>query len=671
MLRTLKSKIIFFLLFANIFAMGQKNDSLQNALQSQTDKGKVNLLQQEAQIAYKKNNTSQAIEYYKQAAEVADKINDRSIIFSTNKNLGSIYYVIGNFQLAKDAYTKALKNTEEKSIEKADVLYAIGNISFANGSLPAAVKNYLDALQIYTLQKNSNGKLNTYLALAGIYERQNNFSSSIEYNLKALSIFENNKDKFRLLSSYENVGNIFLNKKKHAEAEKYFDKALKIYREIGNKAGEAITLQKIGKLNSEKNNFHQAKEFFKLSLTIANNANAKPLIVLNLNGIAKTQLNLGEYEEAEKNYLKAINISKEIGQRIELDEAYEGLRQLYNVTNKKNKSLAFHNLSTQIQDSMFNDSILKQMSNLQLIYESEQQKNRIALLNKDSELKNIELGREIQIRNFLIALSVLMLILFAVFYYYFNKNKQISKDLSLQYKLLEQQKQELTRLNNVKDRFFSIISHDLRNNLTTMKLYFDLVSNKNYVAKKNSDLTNEIAMSVQNNIDLLENLLVWASAQIKGIPLKVEHIKIHKLVDQNIKILNSSSNQKNISLLNLTDENELAYADLNMVNLVLRNLISNAIKFTKSGGEVSISTEIENNYLKVSVIDNGIGISKDKLKIMFTQHADSSSKGTANEKGTGLGLLLCKDFIEKNGGEIWAESEEEKGSCFNFTLPIK
>jgi signal transduction histidine kinase len=263
-----------------------------------------------------------------------------------------------------------------------------------------------------------------------------------------------------------------------------------------------------------------------------------------------------------------------------------------------------------------------------------------------------------------------------LFVYFISENRKINKQLKRGLTELEIKNQEillqqeqLTQLNQVKDRFFSIISHDLRNNLTTMKLYFDLVSNPAYDRSSQQEFGKEVAASVQNTIDLLENLLVWASGQIKGVRVEPKKVNLYHLAEENIGMLKSMAMQKNILLHNETDQDACLYADPNMVNLILRNLLSNALKFTREGGEISILSEEFDTYHQISVIDNGVGIDASKLETLFIAHANVSTQGTANEKGTGLGLMLCKEFTEKNGGKIWVESESGKGSSFMLTFP--
>jgi signal transduction histidine kinase len=281
-----------------------------------------------------------------------------------------------------------------------------------------------------------------------------------------------------------------------------------------------------------------------------------------------------------------------------------------------------------------------------------------------------------QEKNFFVALSVLMALLILLFIFFISQNRIINKklkqgmsDLGLKNAEIELQRAQLDQLNQVKDRFFSIISHDLRNNLTTMKLYFDLVSSPNYKEIDSSDMSKQVAASVQNTIDLLENLLVWAAGQIKGVQVEPKKVNLNKLAEVNCQMLFSMAQQKRITLTNDTDEDACIMADENMVNLIIRNLLSNALKFTPEGGSISILSQEEAFFHQIIVIDNGVGMNPEQLETLFTAHANVSTQGTANEKGTGLGLMLCKEFVEKNGGKIWVESDEGKGSSFYFTFP--
>lgn len=653
----------------NVFAQNNYVDSLNNILRSSDDKEKVSILSELA-IHYRYSNSQQAIDYYKQAFDISSKTEDKNNSLFLSKTIASLYFNQANFNQAKEYYNKSVQLGLSGS-GLAEVQIQLGNISLAQGVLTAAAEQYFNALKYYEKSKDENAKLNAYSLLATVFERQNNFSKAIEYNIKALSIYEQNKNKFRLLSSYDNIGNIYLRQKNYSKAELFFRKSLQVYKEIKNTAGEASTLHNLAKANYEHKQFDKALVYAKQSLKLAQGLNIKPLLASNYNVLGYVYTAKMDYAGADFHFKKAIDISKRTGLNIELNIAYEGLEALYKATNEKGKSITFQSLSNNMKDSLYNDSILKRMNTLEADYEAKSKQSEIELLKRESELNNLQRQEERRIRNFLLAFSALLLTLFAVVVYFFIKNKRIAIALEKQNKEIILQKEQLTQLNNVKDRFFSIISHDLRNNLTSMKLYFELISNKNYKPSDEKHLTGEIASSVNNTIDLLENLLVWASEQIKGKAINIVKLNLYDIANDNVALLSGNAAQKTIELENLVDEDTYAYGDLDTINLVVRNLVSNAIKFTHEGGSVSISAQVKDDFIHISVLDNGIGISIDKITLLFTQYKNNSTKGTGNEKGTGLGLMLCKEYVEKNKGQIWVESEQGKGSCFFFSLPLQ
>ena len=255
----------------------------------------------------------------------------------------------------------------------------------------------------------------------------------------------------------------------------------------------------------------------------------------------------------------------------------------------------------------------------------------------------------------------------------FQKNELLARVNS--HLEIHKQRAQLMELNVTKDKFFSIIAHDLKNPFNVILAYSKelLKNHKKYDNEKREQLIKSVNNNANNAYKLLENLLTWSQSQngvIKYLPNKI-HLKI--LIFEIMFNLKEQADKKNIQVLDDISENELIYADGNMTAIVLRNLISNAIKFTANGGNIVISSEFQenSNFLEISVKDSGVGISKNKINDLFSIDKNTSTKGTENEKGTGLGLLLCKEFAERNGGKIWVESEVGKGSNFKFTVPIK
>jgi len=237
--------------------------------------------------------------------------------------------------------------------------------------------------------------------------------------------------------------------------------------------------------------------------------------------------------------------------------------------------------------------------------------------------------------------------------------------------LLRQSEQQLRELNDVKNRFFSIIAHDLRNPFNALIGFSELLLENiaHYDEEKRVRIIDLMLKSANQGFNLLENLLQWARLQTDRMQFTPTLFNLKPLVDETIELLNTSAATKEIALKNRVPDNTFVFADKNMLLTTLRNLIGNAIKFTFKGGWVKIRVKDLENKISISIKDNGVGMSEDQIKMLFKLDKHYTTQGTANEEGTGLGLILCKEFVEKNGGTILLSSQPDKGADFTFTLP--
>lgn len=231
-------------------------------------------------------------------------------------------------------------------------------------------------------------------------------------------------------------------------------------------------------------------------------------------------------------------------------------------------------------------------------------------------------------------------------------------------------KKQLIELNATKDMFFRIISHDLRGPISILLSFTGLMVNHidRLSTEEMKDYLSQLNKKTAVASKLLENLLLWARSQSGEIEHNPEEIPLAELINEQAELFNSDLQNKQIEFTSQIEENCLIYADKNMINTVLRNLCSNAIKFTPEKGKISVKCQPSNNHFEISVIDNGVGIKPEHIDKIFRIDKYYSTKGTANEKGSGLGLILCKEFVEKNGGKIWVDSNVQTGSSFTFTV---
>jgi signal transduction histidine kinase len=238
---------------------------------------------------------------------------------------------------------------------------------------------------------------------------------------------------------------------------------------------------------------------------------------------------------------------------------------------------------------------------------------------------------------------------------------------------MKENEQALINANATKDKFFNILAHDLRSPFSSILGFSKLLqeNHKNYDTEQRVQLIKPIVDSTQKTFELLENLLEWARSQSGQITLNPDYYELQLLIDEIINIAEGAAKNKKVNLISAITEKISVYIDEEIVKTILRNLITNAIKFTPKGGTVNINAIQCNEIITVSISDTGVGISKEKQNSLFDLTKKTTTKGTNGETGSGLGLILCKEFVEKQDGNIWVESELGKGSTFYFTIPNK
>lgn len=253
-----------------------------------------------------------------------------------------------------------------------------------------------------------------------------------------------------------------------------------------------------------------------------------------------------------------------------------------------------------------------------------------------------------------------------------EKVKERTRELEAANIQLRSSETQLRELNATKDKFFNIVAHDLKNPFTSLLgatelLYHNIQNMDKEKIRKLAQILNE---SAKSGYAILLNLLDWSRSQTGTIKMNLQKIDLKKVIDDNISDFHLNCIDKEITMVSDFTENITITADKNMLNTILRNLLSNAIKFTPRGGFVKVSGEIKKDEIEVSIKDNGIGVSHDNINKLFRIDSKYSRPGTEKELGTGLGLKLSREFVEKLGGRIWAESEENQGSCFTFSIPL-
>ena len=273
--------------------------------------------------------------------------------------------------------------------------------------------------------------------------------------------------------------------------------------------------------------------------------------------------------------------------------------------------------------------------------------------------------------NEILMVTCIYVAIFLVAYFFeidYKILKENIKELNLQKQVIESQAEELKIVNSTKNRLFSIISHDLRSPLASLKNVIQLVENEHISEQEFKELSNHIKQNVDNLSGMLENLLFWSLSQLEEIKPNLRPFDLDLIVDETLSTFKENAIQKQIYLTNLSANNLQAYGDEYQIRTVLINLVNNALKFTPQHGKIVIDSSIDGQFITLKIMDSGIGIEKDELMQIFSNPTIKS--GTAGEKGTGFGLFLCKELIEKNGGNIEIESVIGKGTTIILLLPL-
>lgn len=329
------------------------------------------------------------------------------------------------------------------------------------------------------------------------------------------------------------------------------------------------------------------------------------------------------------------------------NKKFDNLNQKINYSNIKDNVLLFKKLNegTAIMDEV--RTLEEKIINIKVIE-----------LNNSRNETQITLFSSRIIISIVATATICMLIFIFLFFNQYFKSRSIEE-------------KELKELNDNKNKFFSIISHDLRNPVKNIALMSELMltntENKSYDSVK---LAQMISGSANNLSSLLDNLLKWSRIQMNNIEINLEEIDIHKISIDVIRHQANNALNKKIEIYNFIQNSTFAFADQNMITTVLRNLLSNAIKFTEKGGKIEFYSIVKNSFIEISITDNGIGMPQEIADKIFSIDFKHSTKGTNKEEGTGLGLKICKEFIDKNKGNISVISGLKKGTTFNITLPI-
>jgi two-component system sensor histidine kinase/response regulator len=600
---------------------------------------------------------------------IAEKILTESEKIGFEKGKAKAYNCIGYGNYMQEKYTEALiayqkavfileKIKDTKGL--AGVFYNIGRVYYYQNNYPLAIEYYQKGLKIADKTQQSSILRN----IGVMYFHQKNYALSLEYSLKGLKIEEEIGVKQNIATMLMNIGVMYYELGNYEVSLEYLQKSLKMHEQRGDGHGIADVLLCLGELYMRQKQYPLALENLEKSLKMIKGAkgrNERQVTLYSLKNIAEIYQIQKNYDKSIEYAKKSVEIAQELKQLVEIGITSKTLYEAYKGKGDYAHAFQYLELHKQTEDSLFSVNKTKALANLEAKAEIEKQKVEI---EKQKEAREFQ-----QYITYLILAGLLLVLVFAYFIFKFGqKQKKAKEEIQQAKEEIEAQAEELERLNQFKDRLFSIIAHDLRSPMATLRGTISILDPNILNQAELTTIKTELIKQFEVTDKILQDLLQWTKDQMKGETIEQKTLNFNEMVNEKINLFTPIAESKQISLLSEVMPDTQVLADENHVNIILQNLLSNALKFTYSGGIITITSKKLDKMVQITVKDTGKGMNKDQQSKLFsTQHF--TTKGTADEKGNGLGLHLVKDLVEKNGGKIWVTSEEEKGSAFCFLLP--
>lgn len=679
---------LMFFLGTSAFAQTTKVDELLGQLNKNSpDTTQINIMRKLA-TAYSAVDPIKKYYYANQYRILAERNGIDSVVSSAYLDMGISYGIRSNLDSALYYFNLGYKKAKESNYE-IGIARSNANIGYAYDRLNRkkdAVERYEEALKIFRKLniKKSINQMNTNLgaiyADLGEYKIANGYFMLVLESAKEIA--DNDIGLGNVLYSLGNSNRELGNPQKSLA---YYQQSLAIRERIGDLNGIALSNWGIGRLYTDKQDFKKALNHLEIALKnnrILKNLYQEAFVLVSL---SDAYLGLKDYSTAEKTAKLALVRAKESNSKLPISDALAQLVEVNTAQKKFTAALAFQADYVAINDSLKTDQTTKEVITTDL--------NRINSDNRNLEKDNKTIAARNADYKVIIAIITGLLIIVAIlFVLYYKRNLEkkainlllqkqkqeiaevneelgaLNEELKTQMDIVSAQNLELEKLNSVKNKFFSIVSHDLRSPLNTLKSLFTLYRKGDLNKEELNGLLKRLEDTIYTTATFLDNLLEWSKSQLEGIVVKPSTFAIAQIITENIKLMDSQINLKKLKVENNIPQDMLVFADPDMINVVFRNLFSNAIKFCNTEDSISFNAHLTNGKVICTISDTGPGISEQDQKHLFNL-THTMSTGTAGEKGYHIGLILCRDMIVQNHGEIQVDSKLGEGTSFLITLP--
>jgi signal transduction histidine kinase len=617
---------LFLFVFASVHSQTLKLDSLKSVLDKDEDNRFSLLIDISSEYLDSIRYHDFVFSCLQEALDSAVNQSKDSLEVNIYNYMGLASYNVGDFENATDYFYKGLNllDNSPNVRQQSKISNNLGMIFDELEDYNRALEFYMESYRLDSLSGNEEGLIGSYLNLGISYQNLKQFDLARENYNNAYQLAERLNDSLSMVHALNNQGTLAYDLKGYEESLNHYNQALELYDQVGDLGGVAFAKNNIGLVYLDQKQYPLAIKYFNEALAIATD--------LNMYAFQGDVFgNLSIYYEEVGDYKNAF-------------EYYDKYNEVYD------------SLSTERRDHM--------IRKLEAQYRAEKKQREILELQQENRLQKELLSSTKNRQVYLYVIIFLVIVFLLILFVLLRKEKLLAREL-------QEKTRELKKLNVAKDRFFSIIAHDLKNPFNALVSYTSLLRSEfdSFNKEELSQIITDLNNATEQGFALLENLLFWTRSQTNRIKVYKTFFNLKQIVDGVIGLANANLVAKSQRVEVDIDPELKVFADKDMIATVIRNLVFNSIKFSYPDTVIRIEGKRIGHSVQISVIDQGVGIDAEKQHKFFNYEENTTSSGTSGETGSGLGLAICREFVEKNNGLIWAESEPGQGATFRFTIP--
>ncbi len=664
-----------------VFSQNDRIDDLTVELAYQeSDSTKVDISLMLIDEFYAIEDYPKALRYVNQTAKLSEKINYTKGLAESTYYRALIYAKRNDYYNAIDNYDKSRKYYLQISdtLGIAKVSNSIGLIEIRRGNYAVGLKNALSAIDIFEKQDLKDELSTAYNNLAEAYFKTNQIDKAIEFNIKALEVREQINDRKGIITSTKNIADLYSLRKEHRKSIEYYEKVLDMLNPTNDRAIRGEILPKLGSQYLEFKEYDKASDYLVEGLKYNRKEDNQEGILRALNAIGNLNLQKKKVRLAEAQLNEAYNIAQKIDNKTELLENYKLHIALDSTRGYFQNAFFWQNKYYDLKEelALIDQPVFPSDVEPLELDDSNPIEDDISNFEEDesNDDQNTWLNNPLILYGALAATALLLALLLLNLIKLRKQKATIAEHKGklaqeqIRNEAILEQTHHLEEVNQVKDKLFSIVSHDLKDSISSIKAFLDLLKEDSISKEEFRDLIPELSENANNASSLLFNLLNWSKSQMQSLEPKPELFNIQEVFHTKMALVEQKVEDKRIVLID-ESQRDFVYADKSMVEIVIQNLITNAVKFSRTGDVITVSNQDVGGKALICVEDTGVGISRENIDKLFNANKNFTTVGTKNEKGTGLGLTIAKDLVELNDGRIWVESTENVGSKFFIELP--